>query len=130
MKPIAIGACFIVLFGAGIGGAYWYISRGSSLGPAPSPQAERGEAAHGKAVEIPANATLCARHRIPEVVCPFCNSALIEERGHCGEHDVAEALCTRCSPILIAAFKVEGDWCAEHGLPESQCLICNPKTGG
>lgn len=130
MKPIAIAACFVVLFGAGIGGAYWYISRGGSPAPAPGAPANAGGSAHGKAIEIPANATLCDKHRIPEVVCPFCDPALIENRGYCGTHDVAEALCTRCSPILIAAFKVEGDWCAEHGLPESQCAICNPKSGG
>ena len=44
----------------------------------------------------------------------------------CGEHEVPESLCTRCSPSLSAAFKASGDWCEEHGLPESQCLICNP----
>ncbi len=44
----------------------------------------------------------------------------------CGEHQVAESLCTRCNPSLIAAFKATGDWCEEHGLPKSQCLICNP----
>ncbi len=44
----------------------------------------------------------------------------------CGEHQVAESLCTRCNPSLTAAFKATGDWCKEHGLPESQCLLCNP----
>lgn len=44
----------------------------------------------------------------------------------CGEHQVPESLCTRCSPSLTAAFKATGDWCEEHGLPESQCRICNP----
>ena len=44
----------------------------------------------------------------------------------CGEHQVAESLCTRCNPSLIAAFKATGDWCQGHGLPESQCLRCNP----
>ena len=44
----------------------------------------------------------------------------------CGEHGVAESLCTRCNPALIPAFKASKDWCAEHGLPESQCLLCNP----
>ncbi len=44
----------------------------------------------------------------------------------CGEHQVAESLCSRCNPGLIPAFKASNDWCAEHGLPESQCLACNP----
>jgi len=44
----------------------------------------------------------------------------------CGEHGVAESVCTRCDPSLVAAFKATNDWCAEHGLPESQCLQCNP----
>ena len=44
----------------------------------------------------------------------------------CGEHQVAESMCTRCDPTLVAAFKATGDWCSEHGLPESQCLQCNP----
>ena len=44
----------------------------------------------------------------------------------CGEHGVAESMCTRCNPTLAAAFKATGDWCVEHGLPESQCLACNP----
>ncbi len=79
---------------------------------------------HGETVEIPPDAALCARHSIPEVVCPFCDPELIERLGHCGGHDVPEALCTRCNPILIAAFKAEGDWCGAHGLPESQCAIC------
>ena len=45
----------------------------------------------------------------------------------CGEHGVAESLCTRCNPSLIPAFKATGDWCDEHGLPESHCLACNPE---
>jgi hypothetical protein len=44
----------------------------------------------------------------------------------CGEHQIAESLCTRCNPSLNAAFKATGDWCKEHELPESQCLLCNP----
>jgi len=44
----------------------------------------------------------------------------------CGEHGVAESVCTRCDPSLVAAFKATNDWCGEHGLPESQCLACNP----
>jgi len=67
---------------------------------------------------------LCAKHHIPLAVCAFCDLSLKEKLGFCKGHDVAEALCTRCSPILIPAFKIEGDWCEEHGLPESQCKIC------
>jgi hypothetical protein len=44
----------------------------------------------------------------------------------CDEHAVAESLCTKCNPKLVAAFKATGDWCAEHGVPESQCRICHP----
>lgn len=44
----------------------------------------------------------------------------------CGEHAVAESMCTRCNAALIPAFKATGDWCPEHGLPESQCKLCNP----
>jgi hypothetical protein len=73
---------------------------------------------------------MCATHNIPELICAFCDSSLIEKYGHCGGHDVAEVLCTRCHPELIAAFKAENDWCAEHGLPESQCAICNPPSDG
>ena len=79
---------------------------------------------------IPENPTLCSRHGVPEVACPFCDPGLIEKLGHCGGHDVPEALCTRCNPVLIAAFKAEGDWCAGHGVPESQCLICQGSEDG
>ena len=61
------------------------------------------------------------------MIDPFCKPAVIDEFGWCAGHDVAEALCTRCHPNLISAFKAEGDWCAEHGLPESQCLTCHPE---
>ena len=129
MKPFAIVAVVVVLFAAGAGGGYFFLTQKS--GPnAPAPAATEtavigGESAeHGKSIVIPENATICAEHRVPEVICPFCQPSLIEDRGHCGTHDVAEALCTRCSPTLIAAFKAEGDWCAAHGLPESQCALC------
>ena len=46
----------------------------------------------------------------------------------CGEHEVPESQCTRCSPDLAPAFKATGDWCPEHGLPESQCKKCNPEV--
>lgn len=44
----------------------------------------------------------------------------------CGEHEVPESQCTRCSSDLVPAFKATGDWCADHGLPKSQCKKCNP----
>jgi cobalt-zinc-cadmium efflux system membrane fusion protein len=70
-------------------------------------------------------ADAACRHELPAAECPFCDPSLVEGLGWCSGHDVAEALCTRCNPGLIPAFKVEGDWCAEHGLPESQCTVCN-----
>ena len=45
----------------------------------------------------------------------------------CGEHQVAESMCTRCNPSLVPGFKATKDWCAEHQLPESQCRACNPE---
>ena len=44
----------------------------------------------------------------------------------CGEHQVAESMCTRCNPSLIPGFKATKDWCEEHQMPESQCLACDP----
>lgn len=48
----------------------------------------------------------------------------------CVEHGVAEAVCTKCNPKLVAIFQEKGDWCPEHGLPESFCPICHPERGG
>jgi hypothetical protein len=79
---------------------------------------------------IQAAAPQCATHNIPDAICAFCHSDLIEGLGFCRGHNVPEAFCTRCSPVLIAAFKAENDWCAEHELPESQCLICQGATEG
>jgi cobalt-zinc-cadmium efflux system membrane fusion protein len=45
----------------------------------------------------------------------------------CYEHDLPEAVCTKCNPELIAKFKAEGDWCGGHGIPESNCRLCNPE---
>jgi cobalt-zinc-cadmium efflux system membrane fusion protein len=70
-----------------------------------------------------AAAALCP-HDIKAARCPFCDPTLMESLGWCGGHDVPEAICTRCSPSIIPAFKALGDWCAEHGLPESQCALC------
>lgn len=63
-------------------------------------------------------------HGIDASQCPFCRPDLVESQGWCGGHGVPEALCTRCRPAIIPAFKSRGDWCAEHGLPESQCTLC------
>lgn len=65
-------------------------------------------------------------HQIKPDTCPFCNEALVEAEGFCGDHAVAEALCATCRPYLKAAFRARGDWCAEHRVPQSQCLTCNP----
>lgn len=66
-------------------------------------------------------------HEIKQEKCPFCNPALIESDGFCGEHGAAEALCVGCRPYLKAAFRAKGDWCKEHETPESQCVACNPE---
>ncbi len=132
MKPVVITVVAVVLFAAGVGGGFLFLTQSgdqdSARPSAPSGSSvvpvSEGTSQHGKSVEIPENAALCAEHHVPEVICPFCKSSLIEERGHCGAHNVAEAICTKCTPALIAAFKAEGDWCAEHGLPESQCAFC------
>ena len=54
--------------------------------------------------------TLCPKHRIPQNKDGFCHPEVIAAMGFCKAHDVDEAFCTRCSPVLIAAFKAEGDW--------------------
>lgn len=48
----------------------------------------------------------------------------------CAEHGVAEAVCTKCNPVLAMIFKDKGDWCQEHELPESFCPVCHPERGG
>ena len=83
---------------------------------------------HGQAIAQvgaapPAGA--CA-HGIEPAKCPFCKPELIESDGFCKEHDLAEALCVKCRPYLLKAFKAAGDWCGEHNVPESQCVLCNP----
>ena len=69
---------------------------------------------------------MCAEHRVPEAICPFCRPELVKKLGFCSGHSVPEALCTVCRPALVEAFKAEGDWCAEHGVPEAQCETCHP----
>lgn len=128
MKPLITVFVILVLFGAGIAGGYIYLRGRSQTSPPPvetNPVVSE-DSEHGTSLDVPDDADICAEHRVPEIICPFCKPALVEELGWCGGHDVAEALCTRCNPTLIAAFKAESDWCQEHGLPESQCLICNP----
>lgn len=66
----------------------------------------------------------CNKHKIAADSCPFCDKSLIEKLGMCPGHKVPEALCSRCNPDLIPAFKAENDWCEPHKLPESQCQIC------
>jgi len=83
---------------------------------------------HGSAGSLSGTTTVagaCA-HGIDPSNCPFCKPGLIESDGFCKEHDVAEALCVKCRPYLVTAFKTKNDWCAEHETPESQCAQCNP----
>ncbi|MFG0330106.1 MAG: hypothetical protein ACF8PN_09435 [Phycisphaerales bacterium] len=137
MKSLLGAVIVFVLLAAGMV-VGWFMLR-TTPAPAPNPTApattaantgENATEAHGSFPAIPAGATLCEPHRIPELVCSFCDSSKVEEFGFCAGHEVPEAHCTRCHPILIAAFKAEGDWCAEHELPESQCTICNPSPEG
>lgn len=85
-------------------------------------------AGHGQATAgagTPTSAGACT-HGIDPAKCPFCHPELIKSEGFCKEHEVAEALCVKCRPYLVTAFKAAGDWCAEHSVPESQCVLCNP----
>lgn len=70
-----------------------------------------------------AQTALC-EHDVHADRCPFCHPELVDSMGWCSGHDVAEALCTRCSPQIIPAFKAVNDWCVEHSVPESQCAQC------
>ncbi|MCK6476661.1 MAG: hypothetical protein L6Q35_07495 [Phycisphaerales bacterium] len=85
----------------------------------------------GKSGTTPASTTADGSGRCPHTIklekCPFCNPALIESEGFCGEHGVAEAFCVQCRSYLKAAFRAKGDWCADHEVPESQCVQCNPE---
>jgi hypothetical protein len=81
---------------------------------------------HGVAASPPVAAAGACPHGIDAAKCPFCKPELIESDGFCKEHDVAEALCVKCRPYLVAAFKAKNDWCIEHATPESQCVLCNP----
>jgi cobalt-zinc-cadmium efflux system membrane fusion protein len=49
----------------------------------------------------------CAKHGIPDSICPFCHPEFVEQRGPCTEHGVPEALCYQCNPALVPAFQVE-----------------------
>ncbi len=42
------------------------------------------------------------RHGLSAPECALCDPSLVEGLGWCNEHDVPEALCTRCNPVLIA----------------------------
>jgi hypothetical protein len=85
------------------------------------------EASTGATGATKASADGRCPHEIKQDKCPFCNPALIESEGFCGEHGVAEALCAQCRPYLKAAFRANNDWCTEHSVPKSQCIICNPE---
>lgn len=79
----------------------------------------------GKRQENEPNATeFCAKHKIAEKDCPWCDPSLIKTKGQCPGHGVPEALCSQCNPALIPGFKAENDWCAGHSIPESQCDLC------
>ena len=104
-KNILIGA-FLVLLGGG--GAYVYVI-------SKRPSANFGDAPQAGA---------CAKHGVPESVCPWCDPSLVEKKGVCAAHDVPEALCWKCEPSLIAGFEAENDWCAGHSVPESRCELC------
>jgi membrane fusion protein, heavy metal efflux system len=74
----------------------------------------------------PASTRQACPHGIDAAKCPFCTPSLIESEGMCREHGVAEAVCIKCRPYLVGAFKAASDWCAEHSVPESQCTTCHP----
>lgn len=61
---------------------------------------------------------------------PTASREVASPDAFCAEHGVAEAVCTKCNPKLIAIFEAKGDWCAEHGFPESFCPTCRPELGG
>lgn len=75
----------------------------------------------------PGAVAMCPTHRIADAEDPFCHKELVAKLGECKEHGVPEALCWKCKPSLITAYKMEGDWCGEHGLPESKCTLCSHK---
>jgi hypothetical protein len=106
MKKNLLIAVLLILVGGG--GAFMYLKftgKGKDNGP-------------------PDTAEFCARHKIAEKDCPWCDPTLIETKGQCAGHRVPEALCSRCNPDLIPGFKAENDWCAGHSVPESQCDLC------
>jgi hypothetical protein len=120
MKNFAI---LIILFALGVVATAMYL-RSSQKTPAASTQTSDKPELHGAQAEGIKGGPTCSKHHIPESIDAFCNPELVESLGFCRGLDVAEAFCTRCSPMLIAAFKAENDWCAEHSLPESQCKQC------
>lgn len=85
---------------------------------------------HTKPPEQTSKPELLCDHQLQFSQCAFCDPTLVEKLGFCHGHGVPEAFCTRCSPFLIGAFQIEGDWCAEHKLPESQCKECKPTQIG
>jgi hypothetical protein len=120
MKNFAI---LILLFVLGVVATAMYLRSSQKTPAAPADTSEKPEL-HGAQAEGIKGGPTCAKHHIPESIDAFCHPELVESLGFCRGLDVAEAFCTRCSPMLIAAFKAENDWCAEHSLPESQCKLC------
>lgn len=130
MKTFAIAAFLFIL---GAGGAYTalYLERhrpAEALSAAVS-----GEAATKAAGEAPAEAAAASEENAPQgpcdkhalEACPFCDVSQVVKLGECPGHKVPEALCHRCRPALVPAFKIEGDWCGGHDVPESQCQLCD-----
>ncbi|MDD7984353.1 hypothetical protein PQO01_05255 [Lentisphaera marina] len=69
-------------------------------------------------------ATNCGTHDIAKVDRGFCDNSLLESKGFCKEHNIAEVMCPTCSPAIIPAYKKEGDWCKEHYTAKSLCVKC------
>ena len=106
MKTNIVMAVVLIVLGAGGALAYLHFSRSSGDGGT-TPSAE-----------------FCAKHKIAEKDCPWCDPSLVKKMGQCAGHGVPEALCSACNPALIPGFKAERDWCAGHSVPESQCKPC------
>lgn len=104
MRKLAIIVA-IVLIGGGAS-AYWYTGTN-----------------HAQVAGLLDDKT-CKHHLIKDK-CPFCTPALVQKMGQCKEHGVPEALCWKCNPELVQAFKLEKDWCNEHHSPESLCPVCH-----
>lgn len=105
VRTLVISAVALAL---GIGGTSWVLTGGG----------------HAVRAWMSGGAGAACAHGLQPAACPFCTPALIDQLGTCREHEVAEALCWRCRPALVAAFKAAGDWCGGHDCPESLCTLC------